>query len=96
MVRSMESAATPVTFLSLLTLLPSVQTSSPLRPRLRLFRSAHCLLVVFSTQNRISAVCFDYASAIDIVSGADARGWPTNHLRNCHHCDVAAVRERAH
>ena len=43
------------------------------------------------------AMCdFDSASAIDIVSGADAQGWPTNRLRNCHHCDVAAVRERAH
>jgi hypothetical protein len=39
-------------------------------------------------------VIFDSAAAIDIVSDADARGWPTNHLRNCPHCDVAAVRER--
>jgi hypothetical protein len=42
----------------------------------------------------IVSVIFDSAAAIDIVSGADARGWPTNHLRNCPHCDVAAVRER--
>jgi hypothetical protein len=60
MVRSMETVATPVTFLSLFTLLPSVQN-----------------LLCFATS---AAVCFDYASAIDIVSGADAQGWPTNHF----------------
>jgi hypothetical protein len=38
------------------------------------------------------AVCFDYASAIDIVSGADAQGWPTNHFTEFHHCEATAVR----
>jgi hypothetical protein len=56
----METVATPVTFLSLFTLLPSVQN-----------------LFFFATA---AAVCFDYASAIDIVCGADAQGWPTNHF----------------
>jgi hypothetical protein len=40
---------------------------------------------------RIARCDFDYFSRVDIVSGADARGWPTNHLRKRQHCAVAAV-----